>query len=157
VPGYRHRRWLSSLAAAVLPIVLVACSDGGNADGADTAGACVPPNPAPQQETALIPEGLFFENVGTVTDVEKAGGHITMQAVSAIPIDELTVNIQDAVAAAGYRPAGMDNEGFEAEVFFTSGTLAAGQALVRRSDCEGWWDIELVLIDPAAAPTTTTT
>jgi hypothetical protein len=63
------------------------------------------------------------------------------------------VLIQDAVTAAGYRPAGMDNEGFEAEVFFTAGNYAAGQAIVRRAACEGQWDVELVLIDPAAVPT----
>jgi hypothetical protein len=56
------------------------------------------------------------------------------------------------VTAAGYRPAGMDNEGFEAEVFFTSGSYAAGQALVRRAECEGQWNIDLVLIDPAQVP-----
>jgi hypothetical protein len=75
-----------------------------------------------------------------------------VQAVTAKPLDEVTVLIQDAVVAAGYRPAGMDNEGFEAEVFFTSGQYAAGQAIVRRADCEGQWDIDLVLVDPDAVP-----
>jgi hypothetical protein len=70
-------------------------------------------------------------------------------------IDEVTVLIQDAVTAAGYRPAGMDNEGFEAEVFFTTGPYAAGQALVRQSGCEGLWDISLVLIDRDAGPSRT--
>jgi hypothetical protein len=64
------------------------------------------------------------------------------------------VLIQDAVTAAGYRPAGMDNEGFEAEVFFTAGDYAAGQALVRRGDCDGRWDIDLVLVEPGTVPTT---
>jgi hypothetical protein len=72
--------------------------------------------------------------------------------VTTLPLDEATVEIQDAVTAAGYRPAGMDNEGFEAEVFFTSGSYAAGQAVVRASDCEGRWDVDLVLIDPDAVP-----
>lgn len=95
-----------------------------------------------------MPAGLSFERVGMVTHVVSTRGHLTVRAVTTKPIDEVTVLIQDAVTAAGYRPAGMDNEGFEAEVFFTSGTYAAGQALVRRSDCEGRWDIDLVLIDP---------
>ncbi|HEU4349364.1 MAG TPA: hypothetical protein VFR35_16430 [Actinoplanes sp.] len=71
------------------------------------------------------------------------------------PLDEVTVLIQDAVTAAGYHPAGMDNEGHEAEVFFTTGSYAAGQAHVRRADCEGQWDIELVLVDPDAVPSPT--
>lgn len=95
-----------------------------------------------------MPPGLSFDKIGTVTRVVRAPGHFTLEAVTTKPIDEATVLIQDAVTAVGYRPAGMDNEGFEAEVFFTSGTYAAGQALVRRAQCEGQWNIELFLIDP---------
>ena len=64
--------------------------------------------------------------------------------------------IQDAVTAVGYRPAGMDNEGFEAEGFFTTGSHAAGQARVRQYGCEGRWDIDLVLLDRDAVPSRTT-
>lgn len=127
---------------AGLLVVLAGCS-GGSGDE-----ACAAPSPAPSAQTALMPPGLSFDTVGTVTGVESSDGHVTVRAVSSKPIDELTVLIQDAVTAAGYRPAGMDNEGFEAEVFFTSGKYAAGQAVVRRGDCEGRWDIELVLVDP---------
>jgi hypothetical protein len=108
-----------------------------------------------------MPAGLSFDQIGTVTHVLSTDGHITVQAVTTKPIDEVTVLIQDAVTAAGYRPAGMDNEGFEAEVFFTAGSYAAGQAVVRRAECEGRWDIDLVLIDtdavpsPAVSPTAT--
>lgn len=102
-----------------------------------------------------MPAGLSFDQIGTVTRVLSTDGHLTVQAVTTKPIDEVTVLIQDAVTAAGYRPAGMDNEGFEAEVYFTRGTYAAGQALVRRADCEGRWDIELVLVDPDSVPTPT--
>ena len=104
-----------------------------------------------------MPPGLSFGQIGTVTRVRKDEPHITVQAVTTKPIDEVTVLIQDAVTAAGYRPAGMDNEGFEAEVFFTTGSYAAGQAVVRPSGCASRWDIALVLIDRAAVPSRTTT
>ncbi|GAA4428675.1 hypothetical protein GCM10023148_32770 [Actinokineospora soli] len=120
--------------------------------GCSAAGTCPEPEPAPAAEVALLPAGLSLERVGTVTHVQRSDGHLTVQAVTAKPIDEVTVLVQDAVTAAGYRPAGMDNEGFEAEVFFTSGAYAAGQALVRRADCEGQWTVDLVLIDPGAVP-----
>ena len=94
-----------------------------------------------------MPAGLSFDQVGTVTQVRKDGDRVNVDAVSAKPLDELTVLIQDAVTAAGYRPAGMDNEGDEAEVFFNSGSVAAGQARVEESECDGQWDIELVLLD----------
>lgn len=130
---------------AALLAVLSGCGGGSGA-------GCPAPNPAPAAELALMPPGLSFDTVGTVTQVRKAEGHLSVRAVTTKPIDEVTVLIQNAVTAAGYRPAGMDNEGFEAEVFFTSGSYAAGQALVRRAECEGQWDIDLVLIDPAAVP-----
>ncbi|MFI7672753.1 hypothetical protein [Actinophytocola sp. NPDC049390] len=136
-----------SVAVASL-LVTVGCSAGTDA------AACPSPSPAPAAESALMPEGLAFDQVGTVTHVVSSDGHVTVQAVTDKPIDEVTVLIQDAVTAAGYRPAGMDNEGFEAEVFFTAGDYAAGQALVRRSDCEGRWDVELVLVEPGTVPTT---
>jgi hypothetical protein len=101
---------------------------------------------------ALLPEGLSFERIGPVTHVVSTAGHITVRAVTSLSLDQATVQLQDAVTSAGYRPAGMDNEGFEAEVFFTSGSYAAGQALVRRGSCEGQWDVDLVLIDPDAVP-----
>ncbi|HWM04713.1 MAG TPA: hypothetical protein VNP92_20440 [Actinophytocola sp.] len=146
-----HRQRSTVLAGtAALLIALGGCSAGPGGD------ACQAPSPAPPAETALMPDGLSFDQIGTVTRVISTQGHITVRAVTAKPLDEVTVLIQDAVTAAGYRPAGMDNEGFEAEVFFTSGLYAAGQAVVRRAECEGQWNIELVLIDPDTVPPPTT-
>lgn len=102
-----------------------------------------------------MPDGLSFDQIGTVTHVQDADGHITVQANSTKPLDEVTVLIQDAVTAAGYRPGGMDNEGTEAEVFFSLGSYAAGQAVVRQAECEGRWDIELTLLDPDTVPSST--
>lgn len=103
-----------------------------------------------------MPAGLEFDQIGTVTRVRRDERNVMVQAVTTKPIDEVTVLIQDAVVAAGYRPAGMDNEGFEAEVFFNSGPYAAGQARVGQYGCEGRWDIDLVLLDRDATPSRTT-
>ena len=137
---------LSVVGASLL--VTVGCST------ASDAVTCEEPAAAPPAETDLMPDGLSFDGIATVTHVVSTDGHLTVQAVTDKPIDEVTVLIQDAVTAAGYRPAGMDNEGFEAEVFFTAGDYAAGQALVRRGDCDGRWDIDLVLVEPGTVPTT---
>jgi hypothetical protein len=103
-----------------------------------------------------MPAGLSFDRIGTVTHVARPVGHVSVQAVTTKPLDEVTVLIQDAVTAAGYRPAGMDSEDSEAEVFFTTGSYAAGQARVRRAACGGRWDIDLDLINPRVAPSPTT-
>lgn len=139
-------------ACVVLLGGLVGCSSG-SAD----APACPTPDPAPAAELRLLPEGLSFDRVGVVTRVSSTQGHVSARAVSTQPLEEVTVSIQEAVTAAGFRPAGMDNEGFEAEVFFTSGTYAAGQALVRAADCEGQWEVDLVLVDPSQLPSASPT
>jgi hypothetical protein len=148
----RHRRRLLVVGittAALLGIVL-------SAKALDAEDPCQAPSAAPPAETALMPAGLSFDQIGTVTRVRKVERHVMAHAVTTKPLDEVTVLIQDAVTAAGYRPAGMDNEGFEAEVFFTTGSYAAGQAVVRQSGCEGRWNIDLVLLDRDAAPSRTT-
>jgi hypothetical protein len=151
----RHRRRLAVVAIAVAALLVVLSAKAlGVGDPADD--ACQAPSAAPAAETALMPAGLSFDQIGTVTRVRKDERHVWVQAITTKPIDEVTVLIQDAVTAAGYRPAGMDNEGFEAEVFFTTGSYAAGQARVRQFGCEGRWDIDLVLIDRDAVPSRTT-
>ena len=138
----RNRRlwWVAAIALAAAAIVagtIVLNPDDG----------CDEPSAASSAEIALMPAGLSFEEIGTVTRVRKTGSDIMIRAVTEKPLDEATVLIQGAVTAAGYRPAGMDTEGFEAEVFFTTGLYAAGQARVRPSPCEGRLDINLVLIE----------
>ena len=150
----RNRLALLAIAVAVLLVVVL----GSNVLDADdpVVDPCQAPSAAPRAETALMPAGLSFDQIGTVTRVRNAERHVMVQAVTTKPLNEVTVLIQDAVTAAGYRPAGMDNEGFEAEVFFTTGLYAAGQARVRRAACEGRWDIDLVLIDRDAELSRTT-
>lgn len=116
----------------------------------DPADPCPAPKAAPPAETALMPKGLSFDGIGTVTRVGRDARNLMVRAVTTKPLDEATVLIQNAVVAAGYRPAGMDNEGFEAEVFFQTGSYAAGMATLRQ--CRSRWDINLVLLDRKAAP-----
>jgi hypothetical protein len=140
-----RRHWL--LAGIPLAAVLVVVS----AKLLDAADPCPAPNAAPAAEIALLPAGLSFDQVGTVTRVWKDERHVMVKAVTTKPIDEATVLIQEAVTAAGYRPAGMDNEGVEAAVFFTAGSFSGGQARVRQTGCEGRSDIDLVLLDLSQA------
>jgi len=144
------QRLSASLGMAVaLSVLLAGCS---GESGDDPGAACPAPSPAPPAQTGLMPAGLSFDKIGTVTQVRSTERDVTVEAVTTKALDEVTVLIQDAVTAAGYRPAGIEDEGSEAEVFFTTGSYAAGQARVRQAECEGQWDIELVLLDPDAVP-----
>jgi hypothetical protein len=144
--GRRSLLLWSAIGVVVAAVVIIGVIVLG---GDDSAEACGTPEAAPASEIALMPEGMSFDQIGTVTSVQKDGDNIDLQAVTTKQLDEVTVLIQDAVTAAGYDPAGMDNEGDEAEVFFQAGTLAAGQAVVRETSCEGRWHIDLVLLDRA--------
>jgi hypothetical protein len=84
----------------------------------DAPDPCPAPSAAPAAEIALLPAGLSFDQVGTVTRVWKDERHVMVKAVTTKPIDEATLLIQEAVTAAGYRPAGIDSEGVEAAVFW---------------------------------------
>jgi hypothetical protein len=146
-------RFGAVLAVSTALALLAGCSHDADRDAdadsdAPATGPCTSASSAPAAETALLPPGLSLAKVGTLTHVTRGQGRFTAQAVSTRPLDELTVAVQDAVTAAGYRPAGMDSEEDEAEVFFTSGTQAAGQARVRQGACDGQWTVELDLIDP---------
>lgn len=141
----RRRLWLVGIAVAALLIAFTARRP-------DLEDPCDAPSAAPQAELALLPARLSFEGIGTVTDVRKDELYVTIQAVTSKPIDEAPVLLQDAVIAAGYGPAGIDTKMSEAEVFFTAGPYAGGQARVTQSACEGRWDIELVLLDRDAVP-----
>lgn len=115
----------------------------------DPKDPCQAPSAAPAAQTALLPDGLSFNQVGTVTHVRRDDRNVIVRAFTTKSLEESTVLIQDAVTAAGYRFTGMDSEGVEAEVFFNSGSLAAGRAEVRQSPCAGRWDIDLTLLDRA--------
>jgi hypothetical protein len=138
-PRLRRLLWVAALTAAVLVVIAVVLDT-------DEADPCAPPEQAPAAELALMPRGLSFDRIGTVTSVSREGSYVTLLAVTAKPLEEATVLIQEAVVAAGYRANGTDSEGFEAEVFFTTGSFAAGQAALRQSGCKGRWDVSLLLL-----------
>jgi hypothetical protein len=142
---------LAAIPVAVLLVVV-------GAKMLDAPNPCPAPSAASEAELALMPARLSFEQIGTVTGVQREERHVMVQAFTTRPFDEVAVLVQDAVLAAGYRPAGIDVEGSEAEVFFTSGSFAGGQARIRWTGCEGRSDIDLVLVlvDRAAEASPTT-
>jgi hypothetical protein len=144
----RRRLWLVGIGVAALVVTVTARRP-------DLEGPCDAPSAAPPAEIALMPPRLSFDGIGTVTSVRTDEPYVMVQAVTTKPIDEVALLLQDAVVAAGYRPAGMESEGTEARVFFTTGPYAGGQARVRQSACDSRRDIDLVLLDREAQPATT--
>jgi hypothetical protein len=141
---FRRRRRIAVVTVVVVASAVVGAGLLAADDGHDP---CKSPRVAPPAETGLLPQGLSFDRIGQVTRVRKDGQNVSVHGVTTKPLDQATVLIQDAVTKAGYQPAGMDTEGFEAEVFFNAGRYAGGQALLRQTACAGRWDIVLVLLD----------
>lgn len=81
-------------------------------------------------------------------------GYVIIDARSDHPLEELVIEFVDVVGEAGFDQAGSEDEGFEGEVFFSSGDVAAGQVKLTESDCDGLVDVRIsVLDDPAVLPT----
>lgn len=146
----RRRAWLLGL-LAVVTVALV------TARRPDRADPCDAPAAASEAARALLPEGLSLAGIGTVTSVRKEAPNVVIQVVTTKPVDEVALLLQDAGAAAGYRPAGIETEPTEGEVFFDAGAYAGGQARIEPAACHGRWDVELVLLDLGALPPPTTT
>lgn len=64
--------------------------------------------------------------------------------------------IQDAVTVAGYRPAGMDNEGFEAGSFSQPGCMPQGRRACGGPAARVGGTSTSVLLDRDAEPSLTT-
>jgi hypothetical protein len=87
------------------------------------------------------------------TDVVERDGYLVISARAAGEIPELAIAFQHVVTDAGFDIAGTDDEGFEAEVFFARGNIAAGQVVLSESACPGLVEVKIsVLDDPAVLP-----
>jgi len=87
------------------------------------------------------------------TEVVTRDGYLEISARADGEIPELAIAFQQVVTDAGFDIAGTDDEGFEAEVFFARGNIAAGQVVLSESACPGLVEVKIsVLDDPAVLP-----
>ena len=101
-------------------------------------------------EAAKFDMGDLAEPISTSTDA----GYLVINARSDHAISDLVIEFADVVTEAGFDQAGSEDEGFEGEVFFSRGDVAAGMVKFTESDCPGLVDVKIsVLDDPAVLPT----
>ena len=117
-----------------MALLLPAC---GGADGEDEARtqaeACVAPTPAADtSQLGDLPLSLW----GTVTLVETRKGFVGAQAISEIQIVELFPQMVRDLGDAGYSYLGGENEGFEAELAFTTPSKDFVSFALRETDCD---------------------
>jgi hypothetical protein len=125
---------------ALLGVALLLALGACNSDGGGLAGACESPKPA--ADISALPDGIALEEFGTVVRARKRNGFVGAQAVADAAVDKLYAPLLDLLKDGGYEIIGEDNEGFEAEIFFTRATNS-GSLILRRGDCAGATNIIL--------------
>jgi len=125
-----------ALCAVSLMLALGACNSG---DGG-LAGKCESPQAA--ADLSALPDGIALEEYGTVVRARKSNGFVGAQAVADAGVDKLYTPLLNLLKEGGYEIVGEDNEGFEAEIFFTRETNS-GSLILRQGDCAGATNITL--------------
>ena len=111
--------------------------------------------PMPSEPVVLEGNAAAFDLAGLAepTGVVTADGYLVINARADGKITDLAIAFQQVVTNAGFDIAGSDDEGFEAEVFFARGDVAAGQVVLTESPCPGLVDVKISVLDhPAVFP-----
>lgn len=116
-------------------LLLVGCS--GDSDTATETGIpsdCGLPTPSPGVHAELVPEYFVLEGAEIAMVQRRRGGFV---AAINLPysVTPALGRYREVLRQQGYEELGIDNEGFEAEVFFRSGKQI-GQVQIRSSVCE---------------------
>jgi hypothetical protein len=125
-----------ALCGVALLLVLGAC----NSDGGGLAGECESPKAA--ADISVLPEGIALQEYGTVVRARKKNGFVGAQAVADGEVDKLYTPLLNLLKDGGYEIVGEDNEGFEAEIFFTR-QASSGSLILRQGNCAGSTNIIL--------------
>lgn len=120
--------------AVVLAVLLPACGGG---RGGTTSGPTQCPLPPAEGDEGLLPEDLPLAEHGVLAMTERKRGFIQARIVSETSIVELYPPIARSLLDSGYEILSGDNEGFEAEIFFTRRNAINGNLYMREGPCEG--------------------
>ncbi len=129
-----RRTALVLVCASLLGLVACCSDDGGLATG------CEPPEAV--SDLSALPEGIALEDYGTVVRARTKNGFVGAQAVADAKVDKLYTPLLNLLKDGGYEIVGEDNEGFEAEIFFTR-ERNTGSLILRQGDCAGATNIIL--------------
>lgn len=120
-----------ALALACAALVLLASCDSGKET---LAQECERPEPA--SDLSALPEGLELDEFGTVVKAADGRGFVSARAIAADGVGDLYSPITKLLRSGGFEIVGEDNEGFEAEIYFTRG-VDTGSILLRQGSCGG--------------------
>jgi hypothetical protein len=111
----------------------VACGGDGGDDRRTQAEVCVAPTPV--ADTSKLGD-LPLDSWGTVTLIETRRGFVGAQAISETQIVELFPQVVRELGDADYVYLGGENEGFEAELAFSTPDETFVSFALRETDCK---------------------
>lgn len=123
---------LALAAAVVLLLVTAACGEGG---GGAEATDCGLPTPDPSAQPKLIPGPLLLDGDAEVASAGRRKGGVTGVLNLRMSVQDALPLYKKATARAGFELVGLDNEGFEAELYLRRGKQL-GSLQIRTSVCE---------------------
>ena len=130
--------------SALLLVGVPACSKGGDGEKERVLPeqACGFPSPSPGMPDSDLPEEFLVEGSRISLSQKVSGGFVTTIDIPFSVQDAVPV-YKAAVAKAGFKLHNIDNEGFEAELYFGGGDQL-GAIQIRRSTCP---DASLVYVN----------
>lgn len=129
MPG-RTRAAATALALASV-VALAGCSP--NATGSRYA-SCIDDSVA--SRPGSLPEDIPLIDEAALTDVTRKQGFVSVSGVATdLTVDDLYEPMVRAVTRNGFDVLAQENEGFEAEVYFSKGVDVAGIASLRKGPC----------------------
>lgn len=144
VPRPRSRR-LAPLVALLLALtVLPGCG------GSDTAAAC--PAPTALADPPRLSAVIQAARLGTVVAGQSAAGFVTLTIESDLSVAELTDRLPRSLGRLDHEPLTVDNEGFEAEIYFGGPRAATSVVRVREDPrCAGRSTLQVSVSDDRIA------
>lgn len=118
-----------ALVAACASLVALASCDSGEGALAQECG-----RPEPAADLSMMPRGLELDELGTVVKAGEKHGFVSARAVATEGVEKLYPPLTKLLREGGFEIVGEDNEGFEAEIYFTRGE-DTGSILLRRGNC----------------------
>jgi hypothetical protein len=126
---------------ALFVLVLGGC---GGASTPASPEAC--PEPTPVTDLSLMPRDLPLQKYTTITQISVKRGFLAVVSTSDRQVVELFPELSRALVAGGYDIRSSDNEGFEAEIYF-SRRSTLGSFRMREGPCEGEVTVRLSYLD----------
>ena len=118
-----------------LLLLCTACSGSGGATRSESED-CPSPAPATATDLKRLPADIPLDRWGVVSDVAITKGFVSATLTTETQIVELFPPVARSLLDAGYETISADNEGFEAELFFSRGPRTTGNLIMREVACD---------------------